>query len=519
MRNGFLQKRFVTIAFLLFAGLSLAAQNINFSEHIAPIIFNKCTPCHQAGQIAPMPFTNYEEVSAYASMIKYVTEIKYMPPWKTVNENHNYNGDRQLTNREIELIKEWVDGGLEKGDLGKLPPVESKHKKTTIENPDAVISMSESFEQYGVYYDQFRTFVLSTDFGQDKEIAAIEFAPGNASIVRSCFISVDNSDKVNALDEWDPGYGYFSFGEIGFVPDHSRWYTWQPLKGATIYPKDNGKILPKNAKLLLHIHYGPTGAPTKDSSYIKIKFSNKPLSTINQNIPLLHPYNLTNPPLKIPAGEKIRYHAKFEVPFDLTLSGIMPHSHLLGRKWEIFAVDPEGKNSQVLLKITDWDLKWKQQFDYEQPLQLQAGTIIHALAEYDNTSDNLLNPSDPPKSMQQGRRMFEEMFLVYFDLTIPTGLAETGIGLSSNSSLISSSKTTFNINVRNTQTVNATIKDFSGQTHLTLFQKKLFNNGEHKLNIDFENLPKGNYYLELTNQNGVVVGRSIFILVEESLFD
>lgn len=519
MRNDAILKPIIRIALFLFVGLSLSAQNINFSEHIAPIVFEKCTPCHQNGQIAPMPFTNYEEISAYASMIKYVTEIKYMPPWKPVNSNHHFKGDRQLTEKEIELIKKWVDNGLEKGAIDKLPQLDLKAKKSTIDNPDAIISMSESFEQYGVYYDQFRTFVLPTNFDQDKIINAIEFVPGNASIVRSCFISLDNSDKVKILDEWDPQYGYFSFGEIGIVPDQSRWYTWHPLKGATFFPENSGKYLPKNAKLLLHIHYGPTGTPQKDSSFIKIKFSEKPASKIHQNIPLIHSYILTNPPLEIPANEKIRFHAKFEVPFDMELSGIMPHSHLLGRKWEVFVSDPTREHSQSLLKITDWDLKWKQQFDFDQPIKLHAGTFVHALTEYDNTSDNLFNPSDPPREMKQGRRMYEELFLVYFDLIMPLEFTDSGIKLRPSPTLICVPKPVFKIQVNKAQSLNVLIKDFSNQTQITAYENKFFKKGEHALKLDLESLPQGNYYLEITNQDGAVIGRSIFVFVEEDFLE
>ena len=512
-------KLFTSLVLFLCNGLFLFAQSVTFSEHIAPIIFEKCTPCHQPGQIAPMPFTNYEEVSAYAAMIKYVTEIKYMPPWKPVNTNHLYQGDRQLTNQEIERIQKWVNDGAEEGDPQKLPPLILNQKKSAIKNPDAILSMSEAFEQYGVYYDQFRVFVLPTNFGEDKMVTAIEFVPGNASIVRSCFISMDHSDKVKALDEWDPQYGYFSFGELGFVPDHSRWYAWHPGKSATIYPKGSGKYLPGEAKLLLHIHYGPTGVPQKDSSYIKLKFSKKNIPENIQNIPLIHPYVLTNPPLQVPANQKIRYHAKIEVPFDVQLNGIMPHSHLLGRKWEIFVVDPEAKHSQVLLKITDWDFKWKQQFDFTKPVMLKAGTIIHALAEYDNTLDNLFNPSDPPRDMAMGKRMFEEMFLVYFELALPLEDPSSGVRILSNPTMISTHESTFQFEVEHPQILNATIKDFSNQTAVTVFQNKKLVQGKHTTSLSLIDLPKGNYYLELTNERGKVVVRSVFVLVDGTFFD
>ncbi|MFT5168851.1 MAG: hypothetical protein ACI8P3_004096 [Saprospiraceae bacterium] len=32
-----------------------------------------------------------------------------------------------------------------------------------MKSPDAIYSMEESFEQYGVYYDQYRVFVIPTN--------------------------------------------------------------------------------------------------------------------------------------------------------------------------------------------------------------------------------------------------------------------------------------------------------------------------------------------------------------------
>ncbi len=498
---------------------SSVAQEITFSNQIAPIIFEKCTPCHQKGQIAPMPFTNYQEVAAYASMIKYVTGIKYMPPWKPINSNQHFKNERQLSEEEINLIQLWVDNGIAEGKPLQGTSNFDDPEILKIDSPDAIISMSEAFEQYGVYYDQYRVFVLPTNFGEDKIVSEIEFVPGNKSIVRSCFISIDNSEKVVPLDEWDPQYGYYSFGELGFVPNQSRWYTWQPLKGATIFKNENGKYLPKNAKLLLHIHYGPTGVPQNDSSFVKLKFSNKKPKKVSQNIPLIHPYMLTNPPFQIPAGETIRYHAKFEIPFDVTLNAIMPHSHLLGRKWEIFTVDPKGINSQVLLKITDWDFKWKQQYEFEQPIMLEAGTVIHALAEYDNTLDNLLNPSDPPKPMTLGKRMYEEMFLVYFELLTPYVSNDSNVKIVANPTLISSEESIFNIEVSSPIKLSAAIKNFSNEVVRDIFQNKSFAHGVHSFNTSLNELEKGNYFLELTNTEGQAIAQSIFVYVDQELFE
>ena len=506
----------IVLLFIIFPNV-IFGQKITFSEHIAPIIFENCTPCHRPNQIAPMPFTNYEEVSAYASMIKYVTEIKYMPPWKATNSDLSFEGKRGLSNHEINLIKRWVEDGVEEGNPSKTSSIPNFDDTPKIKNPDAVFSMSEAFEQYGVYYDQFKVFVLPTNLEEDKAVSAIEFIADNASIVRSCFISIDTSDRVEALDKWDPTYGYFSFGEIGFVPNESRWYTWNPLKPMTVFPKGISKRLPKHAKLLLHIHYGPTGVPLKDSSEVRLKFSIQKSQNSIQNVPLIHSYNLTNSPFQIPKDKLIRYHSKFVVPFDMELRALMPHSQLLGNTWEIFMVEPETKKSQVLLKIEDWDFKWKRQFDFSKPVILKKGTIVHALAQYDNTMNNPSNPSEPTRTMTWGKRMFEELFLVYFEL-IPM-VEKDEIELLFNPSMVCDNEMVFRFFSKKNQKLSLELKGFNNQNVVSVFKNKSFSKGKHTVKVLLKDLRKGNYFLKMKNKNGEIVARHIFVNVEKGFFD
>lgn len=503
--------------FLILTPNFLSGQKITFSEHIAPIIFKNCTPCHRPHQIAPMPFTNYEEVSAYGSMIKYVTGIKYMPPWKASNSNHLFKGKRGLSDREINLIKQWVDDGVAEGNPDQTPSIPEFNDTPKMTNPDAIFSMSEAFEQYGVYYDQFKVFVLPTQLEEEKSVRAIEFIPGNSSIVRSCFISIEMDDKAAALDKWDPTYGYFSFGEIGFVPDESRWYTWNPLKPMTVFPKGSAKRLPKNAKILLHIHYGPTGVPIKDSSTVRLKFSNQNHQKNIQNVPLIHAYNLTNPPFQIPENKIIRYHAKFVVPFDMELRALMPHSHLLGNTWEIYTVEPGTNKSQVLLKIDDWDFKWKRQFDLSNPIILKKGTLVHALAKYDNTLNNPSNPSDPPRAMNWGKQMFDELFLVYFEF-LPI-LEKDEIELVFNPTTIAEDEMIFHFISKKNQKLNVALKSFIDPNSISIFKNKLFTKGKHSVKISLKDLPSGNYFLEIKNEKGENLARHIFLKMEDGFFD
>jgi len=58
-----------------------APGEVTFTEHIAPIVFKNCSPCHRAEQAGPFPLLTYEDISKRAQMIKFVTGIRFMPPW------------------------------------------------------------------------------------------------------------------------------------------------------------------------------------------------------------------------------------------------------------------------------------------------------------------------------------------------------------------------------------------------------------------------------------------------------
>ena len=57
--------RIILILFLIFP-VSVFSQSPNYSEDIAPILYSKCTECHNANGIAPFSLTNYQEVSTFS---------------------------------------------------------------------------------------------------------------------------------------------------------------------------------------------------------------------------------------------------------------------------------------------------------------------------------------------------------------------------------------------------------------------------------------------------------------------
>jgi hypothetical protein len=243
------------------------------------------------------------------------------------------------------------------------------------------------------------------------------------------------------------------------------------------------------------------------------------LQKIIQNAPLIGLHNLTNDTFLIPENETVRFHAKFTVPFDLELWSLMPHAHYLARKWEVFAVEPETRKAETLIKITDWDFHWKQNFVYKKPKIIKKGTVIHALAEYDNSANNLANPSEPPRTMAWGKRMYEELFLVYFGF-VPHFEKEKNkpfFEILPTATNVSRPDFSLSFSTQKKGEFSLSIFNFKGEEVLSIFKNQTFKKGKHDIQLNFSQLEKGNYYFELKSAEKAVT--RIFVNLAATVFD
>jgi peroxiredoxin len=390
---------------------------VTYARDIAPIVQARCLNCHREGQVAPFALADYEQTAKRAKQIVRVTQDRLMPPWIPSPGHDKFVGERWLTDRELELFKTWAETGRAKGDDADLPPAPKFAEGWRLGKPDLIVKMAEPFTVPADGPDLLQNFVLPLDIPEDKLVAAVEFHPGNKRVCHHAVLFLDDRGTARKLDKATPEPGYANFGGPGFLPSGALG-GWSV--GNTPHPLPNGmgRYLKKGSDLVVQMHYHPTGKQETDQSEIGLYFVKKPVAeSLKEPAKLVGSIWMANYEMDIPAGEKsYRRATSYTLPKEVIMVGVVPHMHLLGKSMKVTATLPD-KTTKTLIDIKNWNYNWQDEYYYERPFKLPAGTRLDVEAVYDNSADNPSNPSSPPKRVTWGDGTTDEMLFCFFLLS------------------------------------------------------------------------------------------------------
>ena len=91
-------------------------QKVNFTRHIAPILFRHCAGCHRPGEAAPFSLLSYDDARKRDRQIVEVTAKRIMPPWLPEPGYGHFIEERRLSDAELKLLADWVDQGSAEGN-------------------------------------------------------------------------------------------------------------------------------------------------------------------------------------------------------------------------------------------------------------------------------------------------------------------------------------------------------------------------------------------------------------------
>ena len=395
---------------------------VTYNRHIQPLLAAQCVECHRAGAVAPFALDGYAQAARRARAMAHVTAEGIMPPWRAAEGFGAFRGQRHLSARQVALLAAWAEAGAPQGrPEDALPETVWPDPGWQSGTPDLVLEMDRAFTVPAGGPDIYRYFVIPFELAEGKPLTAVEFQPGDESVVHHANIFVDYSGRARRRDNEDaePGFSVFGTGSFfDYSGEGEAWGIggWTPGTDPYVLPEGYGMWLPQGAgDIVFEVHYHPTGKEAFDRSRIGLHFGQGPVKHWVDGM-VIGTQNLAIPP----ESDDYWRHIRMEIPADIVLIDILPHMHYLGAEAKAIATLPDG--SQLpLIHIPEWDLRWQNVYVFRRPLRLPAGSRIDGWVRFDNTTANPSNPTLPPKTVTWGWGSDEEMaeFWISFVLDDP----------------------------------------------------------------------------------------------------
>jgi Tfp pilus assembly protein PilF/mono/diheme cytochrome c family protein len=381
-------------------------RKITFDRDIAPIIFGQCASCHRPGEAGPFPLLTYDEVKKHGHQIVAVTSTHFMPPWLPEPQTLKFADERRLSDQQIALIQKWVEQGMLQGNASDLPPQPQVADGWQLGRPDLIVKAATPFLLPASGMDTYWNFILPIPVQETRWVKAVEIRPGDKRLVHHANILVDRLE-LSRKQEVAPGAGFGGMeirieSEL-FDPD-SHFLFWKPGTLPYVEPDDMALRIDEGTDLVLNTHLQPSGKPEPIQPSIGIYFTDQPATK--------HPMLLQlecDEQLDIPPGDNnFMVSDSFILPVDVSVLGVYPHAHYLGKDLQATASLPDGTR-QMMIHIKHWNVNWQAVYRYEKPLPLPKGTTITMRYVYDNSEHNVANPNHPPKRVESGNRSSDEM--------------------------------------------------------------------------------------------------------------
>jgi Copper type II ascorbate-dependent monooxygenase, C-terminal domain len=391
--------------------------NPTFYRDVLPILQSRCQGCHRAGGISALPLETFEQAQRKAAAVANAVASRTMPPWFADPKVGHFSNDPSLSAEEIATIASWSESGAPAGDPSNAPPPRHWNAGWNIPQPDKIIQMPVAVKLPAQGQVEYTYEIVPTGFTEDKWIQEIEVHPSSPEHVHHAVVYIRPPDS-----KWLRGapvgvpFANATLADEKIKRD-TRWtdsdvlLVYAPGSSPDEWPSNMAKFIPAGSDLVFQIHYTTNGTPAEDQTSVGLIFAKSPPP---QRVLTLQ---LTNDKFVIPPGaDDFRVEVHGTLPNDCTLLSLFPHMHLRGKRFEYNIVEKNG-HLDPLLRV-NYHFHWQMSYRLAEPLALKAGTMLQAVAWFDNSSKNPHNP-DPTRSVTWGDQTTDEMMVGFFDVAVP----------------------------------------------------------------------------------------------------
>jgi mono/diheme cytochrome c family protein len=384
-------------------------QAVTFYKDVLPVLQNNCQSCHRPGGAAPFSLLTYETSRPWAKAIKAAVLSKKMPPWFAGPHSTAFTNHRSLSEADLKTLTAWADTGASAGDPKDAPRAVERAEGWAIGKPDVVFEPPVPIPIAARGTTEYQYVIVPTGFTEDKYIQVVEARPGDRAHTHHivAYIRPPGSkwmegypvgkafEPTNAKEGGDEQKEFF----VGFAPGT---LPERMLPG-------QAKLIRAGSDIVFQLHYTANGTPGEDRPKIGFVFAkDKPAVRVQTVAAQLDEF-------EIPAGARdFKLEATMKLDKDSTLVNLFPHMHVRGKSFEYQVTCPTGE-TETPLTVPRYDFNWQLTYDLATPRVLPKGTIVKAIAWYDNSAANPVNP-DPRVAVHQGEQSWDEMLVGFFDI-------------------------------------------------------------------------------------------------------
>jgi hypothetical protein len=369
---------------------------VRFNKEVVRVLQRNCLGCHHTGGLA-MSLAAYDEARPWAKAIKEELLEKRMPPWHAVRGYGEFRNAPTITQREIDLIVNWVEGGAPKGDDKDLPDGPLYFGEWQLGAPDLILK-PQSESQVAADADEHRSLSLATDLKEDRWLTAIDLRPGNGSVVHCATFNIEGAAAGDPAMPARVSSGVErSMSPTGVAQSptsNAILATWAPGQRTVALPDGIAQLLPAGSRIGVTIHYRGAGEATKEQSEVGLYFAKT--ATRKQ----IKQIAITDPEAVIPASTELqRLKKSVTIQDDVEAIAVRPRVHPLVASVQATAFRPDG-TQEILIWTRGYQFDWQQTYYFKQAVALPKGTRVEVIAYFDNSDSNTKNPNDPAKPVR-----------------------------------------------------------------------------------------------------------------------
>jgi mono/diheme cytochrome c family protein len=355
---------------------------VRFNKELVRILQRNCLSCHHPGGLA-FSLATYDEARPWAKAIKEEVLEKRMPPWHAVKGYGEFSNAPALTQRDIDLIVNWVEGGAPKGDEKDLPSEPLFSNDWSLGKPDLILK-PEAESAIAPGADEYRTFTLSTSLQEDRWLTAIDVLPGNASVLHCATVYLDGAEgspQSDAAMMQVKSEASESRGSSDVLRNPAVLAVWIPGQKPAAFQPGTAQLLPAGVRLAVKLHYRGSSEPAKDLSSVGLYFSKTPPRRRVSEIAI-------NTDAMIAAStQPQRIVSSFTAQADTEAIAIRPSSQPSITSLQATAYRPDG-SQEVLIWVRGHQSDWQPTYYLKRAAALPKGTRVEIIAYVDGSDEN-----------------------------------------------------------------------------------------------------------------------------------